>query len=123
MTPRDIVNKWVVLFNDGDAETLIELYHDEARNYQVGNDLLIEGKVELLKMFQLQFSVFDMVCIVESIFEDGEWAILEWSDPKGLRGCGFYHVVDDKILFQRSYWDRGHFLEQQTGDGIEGKIL
>jgi len=27
-----------------------------------------------------------MVCQIENLFQDGAWAILEWSDPKGLRG-------------------------------------
>ena len=38
-------------------------------------------------------------------------AILEWSDPLGLRGCGFFHIVDDKIAFQRGYWDKLSFLK------------
>lgn len=53
-----------------------------------------------------------MVCIVEHIFEDGEWAIMEWKDPLGLRGCGFFHVQNDKIVFQRGYWDKLSFLKQ-----------
>jgi hypothetical protein len=52
-----------------------------------------------------------MICIVENIFEDGEWAILEWRDPKGLRGCGFFHVRKDRIVFQRGYWDKLSFLK------------
>jgi hypothetical protein len=36
-----------------------------------------------------------MVCIPENIFEDGNWAILEWRDPKGLRG------YRDKLSFLR----------------------
>jgi hypothetical protein len=54
----------------------------------------------------------DMTCIVENLFGDGEWAMLEWRDPLGLRGCGFFHVVDGKIRFQRGYWDRLSFLRQ-----------
>lgn len=50
------------------------------------------------------------VGIVENIFEDGDWAILEWRDPLGLRGGGFFHVVNDKIVFQRGYWDKLSFL-------------
>jgi hypothetical protein len=50
-----------------------------------------------------------MHCIVENRFADGEWAIMEWRDPRGLRGCGFFHVVDGLILFQRGYWDRLSF--------------
>nr|WP_300862605.1 hypothetical protein [uncultured Oscillibacter sp.] len=42
----------------------------------------------------------DMTCIVENLFEDGEWAILEWRDPLGLRGCGFFHVAEEKSSFR-----------------------
>jgi hypothetical protein len=54
-----------------------------------------------------------MVCIVENLFQDGDWAILEWRDPVGLRGCGFFHVRDGKIAFQRGYWDKLSFLKAQ----------
>jgi hypothetical protein len=30
-----------------------------------------------------------------------------------LRGCGFFHVVNGKIAFQRGYWDKLSFLRQQ----------
>ena len=59
-----------------------------------------------------EFAAAEMVCIVENIFEDGQWAVLEWRDPLGLRGCGFFHVVNGKILFQRGYWDKLSFLRQ-----------
>jgi limonene-1,2-epoxide hydrolase len=29
------------------------------------------------------------------------------------RGCGFFHVADDKIAFQRGYWDKMTFLRTQ----------
>ena len=58
------------------------------------------------------FAAARMTCIVENIFVDGEWAILEWRDPLGLRGCGFFHVVNGKIVFQRGYWDKLTFLRQ-----------
>jgi hypothetical protein len=61
-------------------------------------------------MFAKDFAGAKMVCIAEHIFEDGPWAILEWRDPLGLRGCGFFRVEDDKIVFQRGYWDRLSFL-------------
>ena len=60
----------------------------------------------------MKFATSKMVCIVEHIFEDGEWAIMEWKDPLGLRGCGFFHVQNDKIVFQRGYWDKLSFLKQ-----------
>ena len=60
-------------------------------------------------MFAREFDA-NMVCIVENIFEDGDVANLECRDPLGLRGCGFFHVRDGKIAFQRGYWDKLSFL-------------
>ena len=37
---------------------------------------------------------------------------LEWRDPLGLRGCGFFRIADGLIRFQRGYWDRLSFLRQ-----------
>jgi len=62
-------------------------------------------------MFEDEFAAAEMVCIPENIFEDGEWAIMEWKDPEGLRGCGFFHVVDGKIKLQRGYWDKLSFMQ------------
>jgi hypothetical protein len=39
--------------------------------------------------------------------------ILEWRDPSGLRGCGFFHVPGGKIVFQRGYGDNLPFLRLQ----------
>src|SRR5664279_2169780 len=91
MTPREIVIKWVELFNKTDAQRLANLYSDAAVNYQV-NTLPLEGRDAIQKMFEEGFAKANMVCVIENIFEDGEWAILEWKDPLGLRGCGFFHV-------------------------------
>lgn len=63
-------------------------------------------------MFAEEFEKVEMTCIVESMFEDGEWAILEWRDPLGLKGCNFFHIVGDKIVFLRGYWDKLSFLRQ-----------
>ena len=41
-------------------------------------------------MFAEGFATAKVVCIVENLFENGEWGILEWRDPLGLKGCGFY---------------------------------
>jgi hypothetical protein len=70
------------------------------------------GKEAIRQMFATEFARVTMICIPENIFQDGEWAILEWKDPPGLRGCGFFHVIDDKIIFQRGYWDKLSFLQQ-----------
>ena len=109
MTPRQVIQTWVERFNDKDSQGMADLYHDDAINHQVNTEPVI-GKAALLEMFIREFATAEMVCIIENIFEDGEWAILEWKDPLGLRGCGFFQVIDSKIKFQRGYWDKLSFL-------------
>jgi len=109
MTPRELVRRWVEHFNAGDAEALAALYADEAVNHQVTQEP-VKGTEAILEMFRREFAAAEMHCIVENIFEDGEWAILEWKDPLGLRGCGFFHVQEGKIQLQRGYWDKLSFL-------------
>lgn len=113
MKPREIVIRFVELFNLRDSDGLSELYHDDAVNHQVANDPVV-GKAAIRDMFAREFAQAEMVCIVENIFEDGEWGILEWKDPLGLRGCGFFRIADGKIKFQRGYWDKLSFLRQHN---------
>ena len=108
MEPRELVRQWVDTFNRADANAIAAFYSDDAINHQVALDP-IEGKTAIQAMFAREFAAAEMVCIPENIFQDGEWAILEWCDPKGLRGCGFFHVRDGKIVFQRGYWDKLSF--------------
>ena len=108
MTPKELVEKWVEAFNEKDMEGLANLYIENAINHQVVNEP-VEGKEAIRKMFEQEFAKAEMVCIVENIFEDGEWAILEWKDPLGLRGCGFFHILQNKIILQRGYWDKLSF--------------
>lgn len=110
MSPKEIVQKWVIAFNKMAVNELMELYDDDAINHQVANPI-VEGKTAIQKMFEKEFAQAKMICIIENIFEDGEWAILEWKDPVGLRGCGFFQIINDKIKFQRGYWDKLSFLK------------
>ena len=111
MRPKELIKQWVMLFNQYDANALSDLYHEDATNHQVTHEPVV-GKENIRKMFMDDFAAVEMVCFVENIFEDSEWAILEWRDPLGLRGCGFFHVIDGKIKFQRGYWDKLSFLRQ-----------
>jgi hypothetical protein len=83
-------------------------YAEGAVNHQVVREP-VEGRVAIREMFARDFARAKMVCVADHIFEDGPWAILEWKDPLGLRGCGFLRVENDKIVFQRGYWDRLSF--------------
>ena len=72
-------------------------------NHQVANEP-IEGKKAIKEMFSAEISQAYMTCIIENIFEDGDWAILEWKDPLGLRGCGLFSedIFDKKQI----YWTK-----------------
>jgi limonene-1,2-epoxide hydrolase len=109
--PKQLVTTWVEAFNRGDAAALTAMYHMDAVNHQVAETPVV-GQLAIQAMFQWEFAAAEMVCLVENLFEDGEWAILEWRDPLGLRGCGFFQVVDGLIVFQRGYWDKLTFLRQ-----------
>ncbi|MFR1642667.1 nuclear transport factor 2 family protein [Alistipes finegoldii] len=113
MTPKEVLEKWIDRFNAADAVRLTELYAEDAVNHQVANKPVV-GKTAIREMFANEFATAEMVCIVENIFEDGEWAIMEWKDQLGLRGCGIFHVKNDKIVFQRGYWDKLSFLKQHN---------
>ena len=109
MRPAELVRAWVEAFNRADPDALAALYADDAVNHQVA-EAPVQGRAAIRQMFAAGFAAAEMVCIVENLFEDGEWAILEWRDPLGLRGCGFFRVVEGRIAFQRGYWDKLTFL-------------
>lgn len=109
MEPREVVRAWVDALNRGDASSLSAMYDENATNHQVA-ETPVTSRAAIQAMFAAEFARAKMMCIVENIFQDGEWAILEWRDPLGLRGCGFFHVVNDRIVFQRGYWDKLSFL-------------
>ena len=108
MEPRELVRAWVEAFNRADVDALASLYEEDAINHQVAESP-VKGRSSIRGMFKRGFAAAEMNCIVENLFQDGEWAILEWRDPKGLRGCGFFRVQHDKITFQRGYWDKLSF--------------
>ena len=85
MKPKEILLQWINAINNSDPETISALYDDNAVNHQVANDPVI-GRTAIKQMFENEFSQAEMICIIENIFEDGEWVILEWK----LRGCGFF---------------------------------
>jgi steroid delta-isomerase-like uncharacterized protein len=129
MTPKQVVTEWAAAFNRRDAAAAAALYHDDATNIQVALGEPIRGRQAMLDSFAAFFRAFpDSYTQVEHVFEDGEWAIIEWSGggtflgefagyaPTGrsftLRGCGFFHVTDGKIRFQRGYWDKATWFRQ-----------
>jgi limonene-1,2-epoxide hydrolase len=110
MTPRQVVEEWVRRFNAADAAGLAALYHDDAVNHQVVQEP-VRGRAAIRAMFEREFAAAEMTCLIEAIHEAGDVAALEWRDPLGLRGCGFFTVRKGQIAFQRGYWDKLSFLK------------
>jgi steroid delta-isomerase-like uncharacterized protein len=119
-TPKEVLHAWVEALNARDAQKAASLYHEDAINIQVAADSPIYEREAIFQDFVNFFRAFpDNYTHVENLFEDGEWAIIEWSGggtflgelagikPSGkkftLRGCGFFQVKDGKINFQRGY--------------------
>lgn len=112
MRPKQLIHDWVDRFNAADIDGLADLYAEDAINHQVVTEPLV-GKAAIRRMFEIEFGRASMTCLIENLFEDGAWAILEWRDPAGLRGCGFFQVRDGLIVFQRGYFDQLSFFRQQ----------
>ncbi|WP_245890925.1 hypothetical protein [Albidovulum aquaemixtae] len=62
-------------------------------------------------MFEREFSTANTVCVVDWIHDADDVVSLEWRDPKGLRSCGIFMVVNSEIAFQRGYWGKLSFLK------------
>ncbi|MFB0565549.1 MAG: ester cyclase [Candidatus Aminicenantaceae bacterium] len=127
-SPKEVVIRWAELFNCQDAEGLKELYAPDAINFQVPEKPL-NGKDAIYRSFKEFFQAFpDSGFKTVNLFEDDEWAILEWDgwgtfkgnflnySPSGkfytLKGCGFFHVKEGVIIFQRGYWDKATWYRQ-----------
>jgi limonene-1,2-epoxide hydrolase len=106
VTPRQLIEMWVNAFNIADTITLESLYAPDAINHQMPNEP-IRGQQAIGQMFRNEFAAAsEMHCIPVQIIEEGNWAVLEWTDPKGFTGCGFFEVKNGLIHTQRGYWDR-----------------
>jgi hypothetical protein len=117
LKPKQIIERWLVAFNNADTATLESLYAEDAVNHQLPNEP-IYGQKAIGKMFRDEFSIApDMHCIPVQIIEEGKWAVLEWTDPKGFAGCGFFEIRNGLIQTQRGYWDRMTFNKLYNVDG------
>jgi ketosteroid isomerase-like protein len=119
MTPKEVLHQWHQAFISKDVDTLCSLYAENAINHQVA-DLPLYGREAIRQSITHFFESFpNERTDILNIFEDGEWAIWEWvggpQDKTGnefdMHGCGFFHIKNDKIIFQRGYWDKLTFLK------------
>jgi hypothetical protein len=77
-SPCEVVLAWVDAFNRPDAAAAA-LYHEDAINFQVATVAPTIGRQGMRDEFAYFFRAFpDNYTRPVKLFEDGEWAILEW---------------------------------------------
>lgn len=104
MTIRHTIDRWVERFNAGDAEGIAALYAEDAVNHQIPLEPVV-GRQAIADFHRDTFTAGALTCTPINLVVEGEWAALEWVDPDGFRGCGFFRVRGGLIEQQRGYWD------------------
>ncbi len=105
MTPREVVEKWMRLFQAADIEGMVALYAPDALNHQMP-DPPARGLAAIREMLKGYVSAPSEPGSIHIVHEAGDVVVVEWGDPDGFRGCDIYEVHDDLITEQRGYWDR-----------------
>ena len=113
MTPTELIRHWIELFNSADIEGLANLYAEDAINEQAVFSEPLVGRESIIKLLEIDFARAKMTCIEERIYECGDTAILQWTDPLGLKGCGFFQFKDGIIIHQKGYFDQLSFFKAQ----------
>jgi hypothetical protein len=93
--------RMVEAFNRADVDAFAAFYSDDAINHQVSKIRSKDMKPYGACLARLQRSHDGL--LIDHHSKDGQWAILEWRDPLGFRGCGFFHIRERKIVSQRGY--------------------
>lgn len=126
MSPKKVIEKWLIAFNTRDAELGASLYHEDAENLQIAFGTPLKGREAIYQDLKQFFQHNpDNETHAVSLHEVDDWAILEWKGnatfyldpskegkPYKLRGCGFFHVVDGMIKTQRGYFDKATWFKQ-----------
>ena len=101
MSPTQLLHRWVEIFNQADADALADLYHEDAVNFQV-NFKPIEGREAIRQKFSEEFATAEDG--LHHRADPGMRRVGAYSNgrtPGTGRGCGFFHIEDGKIRYQR----------------------
>lgn len=109
LQPREAVQAWVDAFNAVDVAKISDLYAEDATYHDMMQPV-VTGRDAIREMFKQEFSQFQIFCIIDKIEGSGHWVTIDWRDPNGVQGCGYFEVKDGKITHQRGYWDKASFL-------------
>lgn len=110
MSTRPTIEAWVERFNAGDHEGIAALYAEDAVNHQIPLEPVV-GRAAIQDFHRETFTGGPLTCTPINLVVAGEWGALEWVDPDGFRGCGFFCVRNGLIVHQRGYWDSAQLNE------------
>ena len=113
MSPTQLIRHWIELFNAADIDGLAMMYDENAVNEQAVFSEPLRGRDAIRELLETDFGRAKMTCIEERIYECGDTAILQWRDPVGLKGCGFFQFKDGRIIHQKGYFDQLSFFRAQ----------
>ena len=94
MSTRRTIERWVELFNAGDAEGISALYADDAVNHQIALE-----PAAIDQFHRDTFAGGPLTCTPINLVVDGDWGALEWIDPDGT--IGFLNPGESRL------WQRG----------------
>jgi hypothetical protein len=104
---------FVAKFNAADIDGLANMYAEDAINEQAVLREPLIGRAAIRRLLEVDFARAKMTCIEERIYECGDTAILQWKDPIGLKGCGFFQFRNGQIVHQKGYFDQLSFFKSQ----------
>ena len=129
-TALDVITQWVNASNAHDAQAVASLYREDALLLQVASGDLLRGRGAIETAFAGFYGAFPTWLKEPSSIlpSNDEWATVEWkasglflADFEGhkatgrpfvIRGCGIFHVVEQKIVLHRRYFDRRAWYQQ-----------
>ena len=113
VSPTESIRKWIELFNAADIDGLADMYDENAVNEQAVFSEPLRGREAIRELLEIDFGRAKMECIEERVYECGDTAILQWKDPIGLKGCGFFQFRNGRIIHQKGYFDQLSFFKAQ----------
>lgn len=129
MEPKQLLLTWIDAFQRWDLDAVVACYADDAVNFQVAAGEPAVG-IEQIRLDTAEFfqGFPDAWSRVDNLIGDGDWAAWEWlgggtftgefygNEPTGksfeIRGCGFFNILNGKIVYQRGYWDKLSWFKQ-----------
>jgi steroid delta-isomerase-like uncharacterized protein len=129
MEPKPLLLTWIDAFQRWDLDAVVACYADDAVNFQVAAGEPAVGIEQIRNDTAEFFQGFpDAWSRVDNLMSDGDWAAWEWfgggtftgefygNEPTGktfeIRGCGFFNILNGKIVYQRGYWDKLSWFKQ-----------